>query len=102
MLFVNANNLISIVVTLLVGATILMYVINAFGKPGYYLGHCVPGIRYTCHSGRKIFTCFALFKMYTLLYDVARDSIANNFVTHWSNATLIPVKSRQTLGNSRR
>ena len=50
MLFVNANHLISILVTLLVGATILMYVINAFGKPGYYLGHCVPGIRYTFHS----------------------------------------------------
>ena len=50
MLLVNANNLISILVTLLVGATILMYVINAFGKPGYYLGHCVPGIRYTFHS----------------------------------------------------
>ena len=65
MLFVNANNLISILVTLLVGATILMYVINAFGKPGYYLGHCVPGIRYTFHSavGEKCLPIYLFIRL---------------------------------------
>ena len=69
MLLVNANNLISILVTLLVGATILMYVINAFGKPGYYLGHCVPGIRYTFHSavGEKMPT-------YSLIHKIVIDA----------------------------